>query len=261
MNKYIPNTTQVPNIIFDEIMHNLSGNELKVLMFFIRQRYGFQKFSGSFEYSISQICNGIRKKDGTIICKGTGISNRVALAATETLFKKWHLIHKKSGDWVNKKSNKYELTIDDESSLKETTIDDEKSPSSMTNSKREKPVIDDESSLSRNKVIETKKEIYIIYGEYKNIKLTQNEYNKLYEKYNNNTKDIIEYLSAYKVEKSYKTKSDYLTILRWVAAAVLKDIKQQPLQPKKQKTIKELLDEESEKMKKDVNYGKLSNLQ
>jgi predicted phage replisome organizer len=36
---------------------------------------------------------------------------------------------------------------------------------------------------------------------------------------------------------------------------------QQPAQQKKQKSIKELLDEESEKMKKDVNYGKLSNLQ
>jgi len=37
--------------------------------------------------------------------------------------------------------------------------------------------------------------------------------------------DFYDYLSAYKIEKSYKTKSDYLTIKRWVVDAVLKQNK------------------------------------
>jgi len=32
-------------------------------------------------------------------------------------------------------------------------------------------------------------------------------------------------LAAYKIEKSYKTKSDYLTIKRWVVDAILKQNK------------------------------------
>ena len=37
--------------------------------------------------------------------------------------------------------------------------------------------------------------------------------------------DFYEYLSGYKIEKSYKTKSDYLTIKRWVVDAILKQNK------------------------------------
>ena len=59
-----------------------------------------------------------------------------------------------------------------------------------------------------------------------NILLTQKEHLQLVaefgEKYVN---DFYEYLSAYKIEKSYKTKSDYLTIKRWVVDAILKQNK------------------------------------
>ena len=37
--------------------------------------------------------------------------------------------------------------------------------------------------------------------------------------------ELYDYLSAYKIEKSYKTKSDYLTIKRWVVDAVNKQNK------------------------------------
>jgi hypothetical protein len=59
-----------------------------------------------------------------------------------------------------------------------------------------------------------------------NILLTQKEHSQLVaefgEKY---VIDFYEYLSAYKIEKSYKTKSDYLTIRRWVVDAILKQNK------------------------------------
>lgn len=59
--------------------------------------------------------------------------------------------------------------------------------------------------------------------EFKNIKIQPVEFEKLCKEY---TQDIVEkailYLSNYKIEKNYKTKSDYLTIRRWVIDAVKK---------------------------------------
>ena len=58
-----------------------------------------------------------------------------------------------------------------------------------------------------------------------NIKISISEFEKLCEEY---TQPIAEqsiiYLSDYKTEKAYKTKSDYLTIKRWVASAVKEKI-------------------------------------
>lgn len=62
---------------------------------------------------------------------------------------------------------------------------------------------------------------YNIYGDQKNIKFTADEYSKLNSKYGEPlTEKAIQYLSKYKVEKGYTTKSDYLTIIRWVFDAV-----------------------------------------
>jgi len=59
-----------------------------------------------------------------------------------------------------------------------------------------------------------------------NVKMTEKEYKKLLDKYGDiQTNRLIQYLSDYKKEKGYKTKSDYLTILRWVVdAAKVKEI-------------------------------------
>lgn len=58
-----------------------------------------------------------------------------------------------------------------------------------------------------------------------NIKISISEFEKLCTEY---TQEISEqsiiYLSDYKTEKAYKTKSDYLTIKRWVASAVKEKI-------------------------------------
>lgn len=54
-----------------------------------------------------------------------------------------------------------------------------------------------------------------------NVKLTEAEYKKLVASYGKQkAEECIAYLSSYKIEKDYKTKSDYLTILRWVSSAV-----------------------------------------
>lgn len=55
------------------------------------------------------------------------------------------------------------------------------------------------------------------------IELTQAEYDRLVSEFGEDiTKRAIDYLSSYKAEKGYKTKSDNLTIRRWVIDAVTK---------------------------------------
>lgn len=68
---------------------------------------------------------------------------------------------------------------------------------------------------------ELKKEPKIHYST--NVSLTEVEYQKLITEIGETlTQSCIDYLDSYKIEKSYKTKSDYLTIKRWVVDAVRK---------------------------------------
>jgi predicted phage replisome organizer len=69
-----------------------------------------------------------------------------------------------------------------------------------------------------------KKENKEVYGEFQNVLLTVEEYEKLCTQFSaDSTRNAIEFLSAYKIEKpKYKTQSDYLTMRRWVFDAVSK---------------------------------------
>ena len=60
-----------------------------------------------------------------------------------------------------------------------------------------------------------------------NVLLSEIENEKLIKEYGNDfTEKCYNFLSSYKIEKNYKTKSDYLTIKRWVTDAVNKLPKQ-----------------------------------
>jgi hypothetical protein len=56
-----------------------------------------------------------------------------------------------------------------------------------------------------------------------NVLLTENENEKLVSEFGKDTiEKAYDFLSSYKIEKSYSTKSDYLTIRRWVLDAIKK---------------------------------------
>ena len=76
----------------------------------------------------------------------------------------------------------------------------------------------DSYSLTREEEKKSKKEKNK-YGEYSNVILTDEEFEKLKEKYKGDFKPLIEFFSSYIEEKGYKTKSHYLTIERWVQKA------------------------------------------
>lgn len=79
------------------------------------------------------------------------------------------------------------------------------------------------------------------YGEHNNILLTENELIKLNDEYGiDKTKAAIDFLSSYKIEKNYKTQSDYLTLRRWVFKAI--DEKKSKSKSRMQKTYDDAME-------------------
>ena len=81
-----PRYTQVPDELFDELMAHLSGAELKVLLYIIRRTFGFKKDSDNI--SLSQICHGIKTREGEVLDKGTGLSLSTVQIALKGLLEK-----------------------------------------------------------------------------------------------------------------------------------------------------------------------------
>jgi phage replication O-like protein O len=105
-----PNTTQIPNDVFDTLMPSLSGGELKVLLYICRRTFGFQK-----EYdriSLSQIAHGITTKTGKVLDHGTGLCKRQVINALKALEKKNIIIITRSVDETGLNAvNTYSLNI------------------------------------------------------------------------------------------------------------------------------------------------------
>lgn len=87
---FSPRYTQVPDELFDELLSELSGAELKVLLYVVRRTFGFKKDSDLI--SLSQMVSGIEKKDGTILDKGTGLHKDSVIKAAKSLVERGILL-------------------------------------------------------------------------------------------------------------------------------------------------------------------------
>lgn len=81
-----PNYTNVPDELFDELMADLSGAELKVLLYIIRRTFGFKKTAD--DISLSQIASGITTDAGRVLDHGTGLSQSTVQLALKSLTEK-----------------------------------------------------------------------------------------------------------------------------------------------------------------------------
>jgi DNA-binding transcriptional ArsR family regulator len=105
-----PRYTMVPDEIFDRLLPYLSPSELKVLLYLVRRTFGFKKDSDSI--SLSQICNGIRRKDGKIIDNGTGLSRPAVIKALRVLEDNNIIITYRSKNYKGEKqTNTYSLNV------------------------------------------------------------------------------------------------------------------------------------------------------
>ena len=94
--KLIPHFTQIPDLILDSWMSELSGAEFKVLMYVARRTYGFRRESD--EISIDQMADGIVTRDGRRLDGGTGLSRNTVAKTVADLVSKGVLIRKTRTD-------------------------------------------------------------------------------------------------------------------------------------------------------------------
>jgi hypothetical protein len=73
-----PNTTPVPDVLFDRLLAKLGEAELKALLYIIRRTFGFKKDRDPV--SFSQFLRSITTKDGEVQDEGCGIRDRTTLS-------------------------------------------------------------------------------------------------------------------------------------------------------------------------------------
>jgi Bacteriophage replication protein O len=78
-----PTYTMVPDEVFDELLPELTGAELKVLLYIIRRTFGFKRESDTI--SLSQMLIGIHTRDGRVLDRGVGLSKKTLLDALRRL--------------------------------------------------------------------------------------------------------------------------------------------------------------------------------
>jgi len=73
-----PNTTPVPDVVFDVLQAQLTEAELKALLYIIRRTFGFKKNYDPI--SFNQFLRGIQTRDGRQLDNGCGIRDRTTLS-------------------------------------------------------------------------------------------------------------------------------------------------------------------------------------
>ncbi|MGB3346627.1 MAG: replication protein [Candidatus Humimicrobiia bacterium] len=149
-----PNYTQVPNIFLDELMSELIGSELKVLMYITRRTFGFGKRSDNI--SLNQIANGIIKKDSTVLDKGTGLSKMQIINAINKLVDKGIIIKvKRASENKGLEATNYSLKFKND--LFEPLYTFYTSPSKKTLIEQKKVIQNKETQQQKNVVLNSKK--------------------------------------------------------------------------------------------------------
>ena len=109
-----PTTSQIPDDLMDWYMADLTGAELKVALYIARRTFGFKKDSDSI--SISQIANGIVKKSGERLDRGTGLGRSTVIEALKSLIEAHGLViaRRQKTEAGDDDVNVYELNLEDE---------------------------------------------------------------------------------------------------------------------------------------------------
>ena len=81
-----PSYTMVPDELFDELLPDLSGAELKTLLFVVRRTFGFKRDADAI--SLSQMLHGVTTREGRVLHRGVGLCKPTLLGALRSLQEK-----------------------------------------------------------------------------------------------------------------------------------------------------------------------------
>ena len=101
---FIPNSTQLPNIILDKVFPLIPEAEARCLIYICRRTFGFHK--GTDRISFSQFMDGIKDRRGIVLDYGTGLSRQAVAVALKNLAKAEAIKVIKS-----RKGNVYEINL------------------------------------------------------------------------------------------------------------------------------------------------------
>ena len=80
---FIPNSTQIPNLVLDFIVPRVSEAEARCLLYICRRTFGFHKDSDRI--SFSKFIEGIKDRRGNVLDYGTGLSRQSVAAGLKNL--------------------------------------------------------------------------------------------------------------------------------------------------------------------------------
>ena len=115
------NSTPIPDEFFDVLAVKLSEAELRVLLYIMRRTFGFKKTADAI--SLSQLTDGIRKRDGAVLDYGTGLSRPSVLKAVSGLKAKGIItVEKRTGYDGRNEVNVYALRFQAETARNEPSV-------------------------------------------------------------------------------------------------------------------------------------------
>jgi Bacteriophage replication protein O len=182
-----PTTTPVPDEVFDVLMPQLSGAELKVLLYICRRTFGFKKDSDSI--SLSQIAHGIITRAGRVLDRGTGLSKRHVINALKVLEKKNIITVTRTVDETGLNSvNTYSLNIRaSENGVGTKSPQGVVNSSSPGSSEKSAPGVVNASSPTTNRrqetVIQETETVVDVFRDLKNFGVTKSAATKLVQYY------------------------------------------------------------------------------
>ena len=203
--------TRIANEILEHLARaHLSPNQWRVLLCIVRKTYGYHK-------KVDYIAN-------SQIVEATGLCKAVVSRSLHKL-NDMSIIHRKGKllgfqkDWEQWQKLAEQSTID--SKLAEQSTNEKLAVSSTELAVSSTELAVSSTKVSSPAVAQKKKEtiqkkLYKRkYGEFNNVLLTDEEYQKLKDKFGVGVADKIETLSSAIESKGYKYKSHYATILNW----------------------------------------------
>ena len=89
-----PHYTQVPDDFFDVLLAELTPAEFKVAAYIVRRTFGWKKEADAI--SLSQMVNGIRRRDGSYVDRGTGLHKDTVIKAIKGLLVKGVIVRQRN---------------------------------------------------------------------------------------------------------------------------------------------------------------------
>jgi hypothetical protein len=89
-----PHYTQVPDDFFDVLLAELTPAEFKVAAYIVRRTFGWKKEADAI--SLSQMVNGIRRRDGSYVDRGTGLHKDTVIKAIKGLLAKGVIVRQRN---------------------------------------------------------------------------------------------------------------------------------------------------------------------